>query len=62
MRWRGDGEWVGACRGSFFLLPLREKVAAEPTDEGSAVVARTPHPPFGHPLPQGERAMGRDRA
>jgi len=26
------------------------------------MLAKTPHPPFGHPLPQGARAMGGDLA
>jgi len=48
-----------------FLLPLREKVSAQPTDEGSrrpfrrAQLSRpsTPHPTAfgGHLLPQGEK-------
>ena len=47
------------------LLPLREKVSAQPTDEGSHRSARrlmlphlsTPHPTrfAGHLLPQGEK-------
>jgi hypothetical protein len=48
------------------LLPLREKVSAKLTDEGShrPIRARltppsTPHPTSfgGHPLPQGEREV-----
>ncbi len=60
---RKPDEWpAGVERG---LLPLREKVSAERTDEGEAsdrsVAAnrRTPPLPAGsadHPLPQGERA------
>ncbi len=43
-----------------FLLPLREKVNRAPwreTDEGSLLtqINHTPHPPFGHLLPQGEK-------
>ena len=46
------------------LLPLREKVDRAPwreTDEGAATskhltqTNHTPHPPFGHLLPQGEK-------
>jgi hypothetical protein len=52
-----------------FLLPLREKVAAKPTDEGSrsacsySVAIRAERPlnpssgPSGHLLPQGEKGM-----
>jgi len=41
------------------LLPLREKVSAKPTDEGSMIPSadETPHPTrfAGHLLPQGEK-------
>ena len=41
------------------LLPLREKVSAQPTDEGSKIpsAGETPHPTrsAGHLLPQGEK-------
>jgi hypothetical protein len=46
------------------LLPLREKVdraTSRETDEGAAQskhltqINYTPHPPFGHLLPQGEK-------
>ena len=50
------------------LLPLREKVDRAPlreTDEGAAQLLHlaqtnhTPHPPFGHLLPQGEKGKER---
>jgi hypothetical protein len=60
------------CRRLYVLLPLREKVAAKPTDEGSHRPFRlgfnhfigdagaTPHPISfgGHLLPQGEKDSG----
>src|SRR5690606_20808157 len=44
----------------FFLLPLWEKVArAARRMRGPEPLRQTPHPPFGHPLPQGERGRWR---
>ena len=60
---RGEGqgeEGEDPDKDAHPLLPLREKVPAKPAEEG-AVPERTcstttPHPPFGHLLPQGEKA------